>query len=627
MFDLLFNSEISIDWAWIDTMASGSIFNIMWFFFINGGWILFVLTFLYGGWKFFVYNQQQRFGAKQTFVFLAIDVPKNNLQTPRAVENIFSLIAGAHSPLEWGEKKFEGKYQLGFSFEIVSLDGYVQFIIMTPSGFRNLVEASIYSQYPDVEITEVEDYTKAVTTIFPSDEYNLWGADLIPVNKDYYPIRSYLEFQEEFDPEVKFKDPMSAMLEIMNAIGPGEQIWFQIIVIPADNDWMHVGKKAISKIMGIPEKVTSTMLDKIIDIPLKGLSMVSEQLLASPLSLEDSKPEKFDINRLTPIQKNEVEAIARKIDRVCFDCKARYLYFGKKEVFKKGLAVSGIMGAIKQFTSTGLNALKPGKNKTQARLLFADYRLARLQNQMLEAYKDRNADTTVGTYILSTEELATLWHFPYISVKAPLVKKVEAKRGSAPIGLPLDFGVSASEDIKSVSVESEVPAEKIIDYDNDYFEERFAVDKSGKKDQARKEEVLEDLEDRKISFQANYQEESIVIPETLMTQKNKEGNTISTGRLMNVGPEDQPGFVKEITPLEQGESMATRGKREVNARDEEVRRYVEELNQKKQELTLSTPSTPKQSSEAIEHIEQLEQSEQAPKPRRSVNPPPNLPTV
>ena len=50
--------------------------------------------------------------------------------------------------------------------------------------------------------------------------------------------------------------------------------------------------------------------------------------------------------------------------------------------------------------------------------------------------------------------MATLWHFPAISIKAPLIKKAEAKRAEPPVGLPitfvdqlLPFGPSASADI------------------------------------------------------------------------------------------------------------------------------------------------------------------------------------
>ena len=38
--------------------------------------------------------------------------------------------------------------------------------------------------------------------------------------------------------------------------------------------------------------------------------------------------------------------------------------------------------------------------------------------------------------LLNTEELATLWHFPSIDVKAPLITKTEVRRAEAPISLP-----------------------------------------------------------------------------------------------------------------------------------------------------------------------------------------------
>ncbi|MBU1132205.1 hypothetical protein KKC32_03090 [Patescibacteria group bacterium] len=440
--------------------------------------------------------QQKKFGAKVSYVYLAIDIPKNNLQTPKAVENIFTTLAGAHTPLDWHEKTFKGQYQVGFSFEIVSMDGYVQFVVRTPVQFRDLVEAAIYSQYPEAQITETEDYTNEMAKLkFPNDEYNLWGADLVPVREDYFPFRTYLEFQEELDKE--FKDPIASMLEIMNKIGPGEQIWFQIIAVPADNDWMKKGTKAVNKIMGIKEAETSNLFEKLLYAPLEILSFIGDQILGAEPQKEE-RPEKFNMMMLNPQQKREVEAVMEKIDKICFDCKVRYLYVGKKEVFKKGLAVSGIMGAIKQFSTTGLNALKPGANKTQTKLMLKDLRLAILQNSILKNYIDRNTDTLKGTYILSVAELATLYHFPYIEVKAPTVKKTESKRVSAPAGLPVEEGIGLiPEEIaeEKPKKEERIP---VVDYDNDYFEERFALDKTGEKDKARKEKIISKLKKKEV---------------------------------------------------------------------------------------------------------------------------------
>ena len=44
-----------------------------------------------------------------------------------------------------------------------------------------------------------------------------------------------------------------------------------------------------------------------------------------------------------------------------------------------------------------------------------------------------------GSYVLNTEELATLYHFPgRIVAPAPAVPRIEAKKGEAPPGLPVE---------------------------------------------------------------------------------------------------------------------------------------------------------------------------------------------
>ncbi|MBT4723279.1 hypothetical protein HN958_02800 [Candidatus Falkowbacteria bacterium] len=490
---------VQIDLSWIDNLGGQPFYVIMWHFFVNGGWILFVVAFIWGAWKNYVFLQVRKFAGKQKYVLLAIDVPKNNYQTPKAVENIFTALAGADMPMAWFEKNIKGEFQLEFSFEIVSIDGYLQFLVRTPSQFRDLVEAAIYSQYPEAELTEVEDYAEAVDTTFPDDEYNLWGADLVLVKDDCIPIKTYREFEDMSSKE--FKDPMAALLEIMGKIGKGEQIWFQMIAAPADIGWQKSGEKAIKKILQIPEKTKMTTVDKILNAPLDVLSRVGDEVFKATggeLGPEE-KPAEFSMLKIPPHEQALAEAIGHKIDKIMYDCKGRIIYYGKKEVFRKGLAVSGTIGAIKQFTSTELNAFKPGNNKTQSRIWAVDYRNDRKKNKILTAYKDRNAWTGKGPYMLNSEELATVFHFPDIEVQAPLVKKVEARKSMAPVGLPTDQDAAdvgfddLEEDASSPEMDVESDVTPAIDYDNDYFEERFAIDKTGESDKKRKEEVLQKI--------------------------------------------------------------------------------------------------------------------------------------
>ncbi|MFH0987859.1 MAG: hypothetical protein V1763_00620 [Parcubacteria group bacterium] len=482
---------ISIDYSWIFTLGSMPFYEIIWTIFINGGWAIFAFTILWGVKANYYYVMEDRFYAKQNYVLLAIDVPKENLQTPRAVENIFVAISGMQGTIEWFEK-LKGEAQLGVSCEIVSIDGFIQFIIRTPVQFRNLVEASVYSQYPDAEITEVSDYTADFDVHFPSDEYNLFGADLMPVNKDYFPFFTYIQFQEFLDKE--FKDPMAAFLEVLSKIGPGEQIWFQMLIAPAAPKYEKKGVDFVLKKLKLTEPLKKSMLDKIVESPITALTMLHDELVGAEPA-EKKKDEKFNMMFLPPHEKREVEEVLRKIDKVCYHCKLRWIYLGKREVFKKTLGVSGVMGAMKQFSSSALNSWKPGKNKTkptpwQEIFGIGKWVVARKQNAVLRAYKRRYPMTYGAPYLLNVEELATMYHFPALEVRAPMVKRVESKHTRAPMGLPTVEG----EQYASLPVESQAGKETPVDvYNTDYFENRFAVDKTRATDRARKEQILKQL--------------------------------------------------------------------------------------------------------------------------------------
>ncbi|MBI5254640.1 hypothetical protein HY932_02575 [Candidatus Falkowbacteria bacterium] len=484
---------IQLNFSWLD-LANKSFLELIWYFIANGGWILLAMVCAWGSWKYWVFWRQGLFASKQSYVFLAIDIPKNNIQSPKAVENMFATIAGSHTPTDWWEKYMKGEFQIGFSFEIISIDGHIQYVIRTPVPFRQLVEASIYSQYPEAEITEVEDYTLAMDIKFPHDEYNLWGSDLDLYAPDYLPIRTYPEFEHQLSQEIK--DPLAAVLEVMATFGPGEQLWFQIFAAPADVGWEAKGIKRINQLLGKKEESNKNLLDKITDVPLNVLTMASDQILG--VSEPEKKKEERMMYFLPPIEKAEVDMIQKKVSKVGYNCKARMIYVAKKEVFKKGLGVSGTFGSLKQFSILGGNGFKPGANKTRA-LFFKNLRLPIMQNRILEVYKKRNPDTGKGLYTLNIEELASLYHFPYMEVKAATLKKVDSKKVSAPIGLPIDEGLAPKKIPAELLVEEPLIVEKIpiVDYDDDYFESRFAKDKTGKADRERKEKIMESMRQEK----------------------------------------------------------------------------------------------------------------------------------
>lgn len=134
------------------------IFGIFWLVFKNGGWLLFIWGLLYVLYKMYRGEIEHQFVHSQEWIFLNIKVPKENTTSTLAVESIFGQMHALHSSLTFAQRYVEGKIQLWYSLEIVSLGGKISFIIRAPKKMRELVEASFYAQYPNAEITEVEDY-------------------------------------------------------------------------------------------------------------------------------------------------------------------------------------------------------------------------------------------------------------------------------------------------------------------------------------------------------------------------------------------------------------------------------------------------------------------------------------
>ncbi|MDO8667804.1 MAG: hypothetical protein Q7K35_01765 [bacterium] len=413
------------------------------------GWIPLAIAFVWGTTQVWLRYIRLAFGAKQKTILLAIDIPRGNAQTPRAVENIFAYLAGAHSTQDLYEKWWKGEWQLYFSFEIVSIDGYIQFLIWAPEKYRYLVDAAIYSQYPDAEITEVNDYTEGFPTKYPDDQYDVFGGEFKLIENSVYPIKTYEHFEHTMgEPETQFKDPMAALMDLMGSLKKGEQLWYQILVIPIGQDWAEEGDEEIKRIIG--EKTSrNNLVDKLSDSLVKSMTFISEIIYPLWSDIEDDKkPEKkeeqFKMMNLKPKQKRQIEEIQEKVGKLGFEVKIRYAYVARKEVINKNKVSYGFTGYMKQFNFNDLNSYKPDVGdygtitKLKYNMIFGKSRLNARKMKLMIAYKYRSDIRGRMPHILNTEELATIWHFPVeASVKSPSIQKAPGRKAEPPSSLPV----------------------------------------------------------------------------------------------------------------------------------------------------------------------------------------------
>ncbi len=487
---------------------------MIWRFMAGFGWLIFAIIFLWAAKILWLKYVKGKWGKNIKYILLAIDIPRGNIQSPQAVENLFTYFGGAHSTQNFYDKWFAGEYQLSFSFEIVSLEGYTQFLIRTPAQFKPLVESAVYSQYPDAEIVEVDDYCEEFPKNFPDEEYDIWGSEFIQSAHYMYPIKTYKEFEHRLGPdETTFRDPMAELMELCSSLRRGENLLYQIIVIPTGFDWVDDGKSEIDKILG--KKTKESLANRIVDRIMEWVSFLSEQVYTLWSDIDedrkDPKSEKLSMMELTPKQKKKIEAIENKSAKLGFLCKVRMVYLSKKEVMNRAKVVNGFIGYIKQFSALDLNSFKPDLKRTATKTAYFNKtgRLIAKKNRILRNYVSRSDWAGCTAFLLNIEELATIWHFPVeATANAPLIQKTAAKRYKPPANLAVDDAVSDAELLKEELLQEDFSRAKRGFKKNDFYNKEAGEVDLKNKNYFKDSEIVKDKFNESFDNNSGYEPDS-----------------------------------------------------------------------------------------------------------------------
>lgn len=358
-------------------------------------------------------------------VLLEIKLPRDIARSPAAMEVVFN---GLFEPVVGSvtDVYVKGRVRDWFSLEMVSIGGEVKFFIWAFPNWKSIIESRIYAQYPDAEIFEAKDY--ALNVVYDPGKRDIWGATTKLNKADAYPIKSYIDYELDKGgkEQEEIIDPIMPVLEQLGSLKPGEQAWIQILIqahrkeglldlrIFPKPDWKGGVKKEIKKIL---EKE----------------------------SFIEPKPDKpLLIPYLTKTQDKTIEAIERNAAKPAFDTMMRIIYTAPTEIYDRS-RIGGLLGSMRQFGSQNLNGIRPDW-MTGIDYPWKDFRDAKKkenQRSILDAYKRRSFFNVPykhhngKPYILSTEELATIYHFPGAAITTPSLNRVPSKKASAPANLPV----------------------------------------------------------------------------------------------------------------------------------------------------------------------------------------------
>lgn len=414
--------------AFIDFLANTAFPEVSrWLFLFAAIWIP-ILIFEYA-WHIWVRYVRYAWEIKQEKVLLEIKLPQETTKSPRAMELVLLALyqtGGEGTPID---RYWDGKARPWFSLEIASIDGEIHFYIWTFKGQRAVVEANIYAQYPDVEIHQVDDYTEKV--FFDPAKYDLAGCRFEASGPDPLPIKTYVDYGLDKDPDEEFKiDPLSPLIEFMGTLKKGHQAWVQIVIRAHTAEKNPTGGAPIELGGGkYPDEwkdEAKNLIKKIIE----------------EAAVEDKDGNKVPNSvKLTTAQKERIEAIERSVSKFAFDAGIRIVYIAPKDIFDKGNG-GGLTGSFKQFNAPHLNGFKPAEGmgfdyKWQD---WSGKKLLKRKVEHFAAYCARgffHYPFDKKWTVLNTEELATLFHFPGSAVRTPGLKRIPSKRADAPSNLPV----------------------------------------------------------------------------------------------------------------------------------------------------------------------------------------------
>jgi hypothetical protein len=393
--------------------------------------------------------RQERFIAGIKWVLLEVQVPRDVVKTPAAMELILSNAFYHKSFKGFWEQYIQGAPWFWFSLEIVSIDGRVHFFIRTPTRMRNLVETQIYGQYPQAKVVEVEDYVFNIPRYEKEGDWNVWGCEFKKAKEDFLTIKTYKNFGDEMKTGVKeeFKvDPITPMIEYLGSIPRGQQVWIQLIIRQSIKTY-HSHKT------GGHVTFTEAATEFIENVLAPYTRTQKNDNVIGTFGKQVGMPE-----HLKPI----VTSVMTSMAQIHFDCGIRLIAVSDKRLCTEDQFQNlrrEVRLLFRQYAAPSINEIER-VNATQFDAPWSDptgLALSKIKRRMLDWYRLRiffhpplQYNTNYpkvfaaflpsgkpNIFVMSTEEIATLFHFPGMVSETPSFKRIESKIAKPPSNLPM----------------------------------------------------------------------------------------------------------------------------------------------------------------------------------------------
>jgi hypothetical protein len=299
------------------------------------------------------------------------------------------------------------RQQMTFGF--VRHQGEVGLTCCFPEQLHSLVERQLYAQYPDANLTPLPE-----GTFEPPTDAVTWIAEL-RLSPELFPCKRYSQFEDALNRQSA--DPLTAILTALASARDSQLIpAIDIVIQPARKKRIARLHRCITRLawpffrshprlanLYLTCALSRRRLLRCIGVVLGHLAHPDERPNTAPADMSSSRLHE---------REDDIQAASEKAGRLLFETKIHLRVSGPQELaVDANRMLQNMAGTFGQFT------------------------LPRLSRFCMSRIRC-NCKGGKRSFLLSTEELATLWHPATATVQAPTMAVVESREAEPPVNLP-----------------------------------------------------------------------------------------------------------------------------------------------------------------------------------------------
>jgi len=323
-------------------------------------------------------------------------------------ETIFSAIGGLKA--QRGFKNWLTGRSDQFSFEIIASHNRISFYVAAPKENARYLEQQIHAHYPEAVVEEMEDY----------NAFSLKGqiaAGYLRTTRSFiFPLKTYQKMEV---------DPLNSLINILSKLEKDESLAIQYTVRSAAGSWHGISRRVVSSIIkkqSVKNGLTAASASG------RFLNFFNEMFTTS------SKPKELnptDVKKLSAVEEEMLKAIEEKNLKAGLDVNIRIVACTNSKE-KSNVYLDNVSSAFMEYNNFSYGNVFSRIRKSDSDGLIKDF--------IYRYFREKNS------FLLNSEELASIFHFPLSTTETPNIFWLNAKIAPAPATIPTE-GITLGENV------------------------------------------------------------------------------------------------------------------------------------------------------------------------------------